>query len=286
VWRIFPPKNMVLHTGVSFPTPKEKAFASDVYVTKCNVDWSSEYILAAYLSRDSARGDFIDVGAHIGYYSCLCSPFVGRIWAFEPDSRNHGYLLRALDGIPDAELIAKAVSDFDGETRFFDEGESSVSHIQPGAESGGSLIPVTTLDSFIEEVGAIPSAIKMDIEGFEILALKGGERSLRRFEPIVLMEYNQEESRPNTWQELDRFLTCIDFTIFAVTSRVKGLAGYEYRFRNCSASDLAAASSKMLFLVPNSKREWFDMLASSGGDWGKRELRPSAVRAFLAHHGA
>ena len=60
MWRLNPPKEMTLHNGVRFPTPKEKFFASDVYVSNANVDWLSEYILCAYLGSQDSKGDFID----------------------------------------------------------------------------------------------------------------------------------------------------------------------------------------------------------------------------------
>lgn len=286
LWRIAPPKELRLHTGVMFPLPRDKFFSSDVFVTRCNVDWNSEYILAAYLSSEKAKGDFLDVGAHIGYYSCLCSPFVNRTWAFEPDKRNHVYLRKALDGIRSAELVAKAVSNANGEIRFSDGDESSVSHIALEDQENTTSVPAVTLDSFIEEVGANPSAIKMDIEGFEILALQGAESSLERFKSVLLIEYNQEAGRPNTWAGLHELVESAGYTVFAVTREPAGWCSYTYEFKNRPPSDFAKLSSKMLFLVPNSKRAWFDSLGSKYGTWGNKGLHPRQVRSFLADFGA
>ena len=118
-----------LATGRDFPLPPDSFFASDVFVTRGNVDWNSEHLLAKFLAAAEPRGDFLDVGAHIGYYSALMSPVVRRCHAFEPDGRNMEKLRRALSGCENVEIIPKAVADTVG-TAFLDaSSESSVSHL-------------------------------------------------------------------------------------------------------------------------------------------------------------
>lgn len=284
LWKFSPPKDIRLCTDVVFPLPKEKFFASDVFVTNGNVDWNAEYILAAYLSAHQSKGDFIDVGAHIGYYSCLLSPCVERIFAFEPDTRNHQYLRAALDSIPHAELIPKAVADCDGIVHFADQGESSVSHIDPNAPVNSSSVESIKLDTFVQNKNASPVAIKMDIEGFEILALEGARETLISHAPVVLIEFNIEEGRPNTWEILQAFVELVDYVVYAVTREPYGF-GYRYRFASHAPDDVGNYSYKMLFLVPSRKRAWFDALAVSHSEWYGGDLRASSVRSFLSSKG-
>lgn len=284
LWRLSPPEKVTLPTGPSFLIPKEKNFASDVFVTRCNVDWNSEYIFAAALSASDQKGDLLDVGAHIGYYSVLLSPLVAGVWAFEPDERNHPYLKKALAEVQGSQIVAKAVTDFDGEISFADNGESSVSHIDPSRESKGNTVPATTLDTFVSEHDLTVSAIKMDIEGFEILALEGARKAFQEGNLIALIEYNQEAGRPNTWAGLQAFADSVNYHIFAVTRERKSWSAYQYSFGQQKGSDLESLSTKMIFLIPESKKSWFDNLSRELGVWGTQGLSPASVKAFLAKY--
>jgi FkbM family methyltransferase len=284
LWRLRPPSQLRLHTGVPFPLPREKFFASDVFVTEGNVDWNAEYILAAWLKQKTPRGDFLDVGAHLGYYSALLSPFVSRIYAFEPDARNHPHLRDTLAGIPHAEIINKAVCDQDGRMAFSDQGESSVSHLDPGANAKDlPTVETTTIDSFVAAHHAHPAAIKIDIEGFDILALQGALNTARRLHPVFLVEYNQDDGAPNTWNALSAFLGEAGYGLYVISNeRTHGLSGYDYTFRKRSVEETRRLSTKMLFLVSAEEEPWFENLAQNHCRWTSKALRPCAVKAFLA----
>lgn len=272
----------MLHNGTRFAIPREKLFASDVYVTEGNVDWNSEYILCAYLKTVSGKGDFLDVGAHIGYYSCLVGSYVNRVWAFEPDTRNHKYLDSAFRDLDNVTIVKSAVSDVDGEIGFSDNGESSVSHIDNSPqELVHSLVPVVKLDTFVAEHGLSPIAIKIDIEGFEILALAGTKETLKKNKTVLLVEYNQEEDRPNTWDGLQKLVNETDYSLFAVTREPLGWNDYTYQFREHKAKSLEPLSSKMIFLVPNSSKQWFQSFCDDKGTWTGDGLRPSSIRSLL-----
>lgn len=175
LWKINPPDAITLLTGPRFPLPKEKFFASDVFVTEANVDWNAEYILAAYLKSKRTSGDFLDIGAHIGYYTCLLSPFCSSAWAFEPDSRNFPFLEKTLANLDNAQHVKAAVADQEGEVVFSDSDESSISHIDPDApidRAGKSTVSVVTVDSFVKSNALQPSAIKLILRATTFLLSK------------------------------------------------------------------------------------------------------------------
>jgi len=282
------PAAITLPTGSRFPLPREKFFASDVFVTEANVDWNSEYILAAYLKSLPAKRDFLDVGAHIGYYSALLSPLCSRVTAFEPDSRNHPYLKETARDLSNVKIVAKAVSNQNGSTGFSDSDESSVSHIVVSGTDGNSSVTVVetvTIDDFVETEMLLPVAIKIDIEGFDILALQGGISTAREHQPVFLVEYNLEEGRPNTWEGLEAFLNDAGYLIFAVSRRPAGSFGYSYSLDRHTVGELAELSIKMIFLVPGSSRKWFEDLSRKTGTWGRDALSPGSVAAFLSGFG-
>lgn len=55
-----------------------------------------------------------------------------------------------------------------------------------------TTVDVVTLDS----LGIIPSVIKVDVEGADYDALRGGEQTIRRHRPVVLFEYTPGYSEP------------------------------------------------------------------------------------------
>lgn len=283
LWRVCPPSQIMLPTGVPFPLPREKFFASDVYVTCGNVDWNAEYILAAWLKQKSPRGDFLDVGAHLGYYSALLSPLVSRIYAFEPDARNHSHLRATLASVPQAEIIAKAVCDREGRMAFSDDGESSISHLNPGAASAALTVETTTIDAFVASRDAHPAAIKVDIEGFDILALQGATHTAHRLHPVFLVEYHQDPAAANTWAALASWLRDSSYSLYVISSEpLHRLSGYRYTFRKRSVEETHALNTKMLFLVPPTEESWFSQFTANHGHWTSAAHRPAAVRAFLS----
>ena len=283
LWRIRPPAQLLLPTGAPFPLPRDKFFASDVFVTQGNVDWNAEYILAAWLKQRTPRGDFIDVGAHIGYYSVLLGPLVSHVYAFEPDTRNHSYLKQALGGVPHAEIIAKAVCDHDGHMAFSDQGESSVSHLDPSGGNGQMTVETTTIDSFVTARNAKPAAIKVDIEGFDILALQGALQTAQHLHPVFLVEYHQDSGASNTWEALAVFLNDSGYVLYVIScEEVHLFSGNHYTFRKRTVEETRRLQTKMLFLVPKEEEAWFEKFSHANERWTSEALRPAAVRTFLA----
>lgn len=135
----------------------------------------TEY-LAAML--DDLRHDDVlfDVGANIGMVS-LHAANLCRTVAFEPDpffrQRLNVNMGLNLDRVFALEPIA--VSDVDGTVQLFTDGAdgNSPSLVRSG-ESQSVAVPARSLDSLMVEARLPrPTVIKLDIEGAEILALRG-----------------------------------------------------------------------------------------------------------------
>jgi FkbM family methyltransferase len=91
----------------------------------------------------------------------------------------------------------------------------------PGIPAG---IRLTTLDLFCEEhdIGRL-DLIKMDIEGAELRALRGGVRSLKRFQPVILIELNPDtlERDGCSVRDVVVFIEDLGYAIHAVRPRVR-----------------------------------------------------------------
>lgn len=134
-----------------------------------------------------------DVGANVGIYSLVASLRAGpqgQVYAFEPLERNLSYLRQhlMLNKVQNCIVLGVAVCNEEG-TRSFssNDWESSMGRLSPDGELAVSS---TTLDSCIFGESGLrpPDIIKIDVEGAEFEVLRGAERALTEFHPIIFLE--------------------------------------------------------------------------------------------------
>lgn len=124
-----------------------------------------------------------DIGANAGYYTLLLSRLVGptgRVIAFEPFPENVTNLMHHVhvNGLPNCEVIAAAVSDRTGLAGFRTAASNSMGSISDGVVD--FRIPTITLDDAVKAMGVpAPDFVKMDVEGAEGLVLAGARGLLR-----------------------------------------------------------------------------------------------------------
>jgi len=131
-----------------------------------------------------------DVGAHVGFYTLLASELVGpagRVFAFEPSPRNLQYLTAHLElnDIANATVVKAAVSDRSGFSLF----EKGMTPTKGRIASGGGLrVKTVSLDEAISAGELpVPQYIKMDVEGGELLALRGVKSILASAHPTLFL---------------------------------------------------------------------------------------------------
>lgn len=143
---------------------------------------------------------FVDVGAHVGYYSLLAARQVGpqgKVYSFEPEPVNYSLLIKnvELNGYSNVSAKSNAVSGSVGSVSLhvsaLDSGRNSVyRHGLP--EQGIIEVETTTLDAFFE-AKSWPKIdlIKMDVEGAEQDVLNGMVQLLDKTENLkMIMEFN------------------------------------------------------------------------------------------------
>lgn len=152
------------------------------------------------LKRLLRSGDVaLDIGGNVGYIALEMAKRVGRsgkIFAFEPDSKNFALLKRNIELNPDCDIepLPLAVSDSSAPIRLYkstvDFNDSAHSTLPSEKHSSEFVeIPTTTIDEFVSSRGLKTiNAIKIDIEGAEMSAFKGMTKTLANHRPIVLAE--------------------------------------------------------------------------------------------------
>jgi FkbM family methyltransferase len=155
--------------------------------------------LALVLNRMLRPGMvFVDVGAHVGYFTVLAAVLVGpdgAVYAFEPDPECFERLVLSTKTYGWVRPARCAVGDEAGETAFFRTPraeETGWGTIFPTGEPRRELrVPMITLDGSLAELGARRvDFIKIDVEGAEARVLQGAEKTIDRFRPAVYFEAN------------------------------------------------------------------------------------------------
>ena len=131
----------------------------------------------------------LDVGAHVGYYTLLSSVLVGgegRVHAFEPNPANAEFLRRhvRINRLSNVHVEQAAVSDTAGTARFDFGTGSGTGRL---ADAGALEVRTVRLDDHCAQHGLAPSALKIDVEGAELVVLEGARETLARHRPVIFL---------------------------------------------------------------------------------------------------
>ena len=159
-----------------------------------------EYRTLAKIKENVKLGDTVfDIGANIGMYSIILSKLVGKegkVYSFEPDPQTAYFLKKnlKLNGCDNVIVSQIALSDENGKV-FLKKPEGAgdafnfISGDKPNTPSDNSVDAVK-VDDFINlyKIEKL-NFVKIDIEGAELLCMKGGtEVMLAKLKPIIVTE--------------------------------------------------------------------------------------------------
>lgn len=146
-----------------------------------------------------ADSNCLEVGANQGIFLhdiCRVAPD-GHHIAYEPIEHLSEKLARRF---PTVEVRNRALSDHNGQAEFLrviDPGWQGLSgladHVAPGSRPHGVRTELTTvaterLDDHLPP-GWLPAFVKIDVEGAELLVLRGALSTLRRAKPVIAFEH-------------------------------------------------------------------------------------------------
>jgi FkbM family methyltransferase len=176
-----------------------------------------------------------DVGANIGIYSEFLSRRVGptgEVHSFEPSPDNFRRLSAVTRELSNVRLIQAAVGERSGQTNLYVSDKLNIDHRAYKAD--GDLrravqTEMVALDDYFKP-GQCVDLIKMDIQGYELHALRGAQRVLQENHNInLLLEFwpaglKQAGAR---WEELVEVLQRLNMNLTLV--RANGLVPFDAR---------------------------------------------------------
>jgi FkbM family methyltransferase len=181
----------------------------------------TKYYLRFLKYYHPAEGNvLLDVGAFNGHVSILLSKFAGpagRVFAFEPDPINFEIVHRnlALNDIKNVTVLKKGLW-IDDEPQEFNSNGSVASSVFFKAEDARVVhVEMMSLDHFAE-INALEKCdfIKMNIEGSEVMALRGGSGMLRKWKPRIVVTTDHIVDGKITTDDVERILQAASYRVW------------------------------------------------------------------------
>src|SRR5208282_1091860 len=136
-----------------------------------------------FLELLESHDTVLDIGANVGFYSCLAASRGKHVLSFEPSPRNLRFLYRNLweNHFQSTEIFPIGLAKQPGLHRLYGFGgiSSFVAGWAQADSSKYSLVPVSNLDAIVAgRFHGKKLLIKMDVEGLELDVLAGATQTL------------------------------------------------------------------------------------------------------------
>jgi FkbM family methyltransferase len=151
---------------------------------------STKFLIKNFKDNDI----FYDIGAQYGLYTSLALEFCKEVHAFEPIPKFFDVLKNNFKNYKNVFLNNLAVSDKTGKTKICIGSTTIVEEMKKKYPKSSEEVEIKTitLDEYIK-THPEPTIIKMEIEGAEFLAIKGGYEFFKNNSPVILMEVLGDE---------------------------------------------------------------------------------------------
>lgn len=132
------------------------------------------------------RGLAIDGGAHVGVWTKILADHFNQVHAFEPHPKSYEYLSENCGLLPGVHLYNNALMDVPCGIDVYAPGRTTLTATQVRYNKN-SQIMATTIDEI--EYWSL-DLLKLDVEGAELKALMGAEKTIMKHHPFILVELN------------------------------------------------------------------------------------------------
>ena len=185
---------VVSNRGVRFGCDTEDRYTAPFQLLNFGTYEPTEWGILEYLI--SPTMNVFDVGANVGWYSLniACIVPAGHVFAFEPVPSTFEQLKSnvVLNDFSNVSVHGFGISDHEGADTFYVSPEmspaASAARIKDVNRLQEICCHVRRLDDVWNEIGATVDFIKCDVEGAELLVLRGGTACIQQCLPIILCE--------------------------------------------------------------------------------------------------
>ncbi len=164
----------------------------------------------------------LDIGANIGFYAEILSSIVGengKVHCFEPDTTNFNHLQSRSKYLPNVTINNKAISNKTETIKIYTSKKLNVDHrtYKPDEYDQEIDIHAISIDEYLSPNTEV-DFIKMDIQGFEMSAVRGMTKTLQSQHLKMLSEFWPYGMRKAGTSVLEyyQFLKKYNFNIYLI----------------------------------------------------------------------
>lgn len=205
------------HTFMGYPLSIALPSGMDIYLTGGKTHDSeirlAQFLIQFYKKNTLITPIFIDIGAHIGYFSLLVAKILeeyeieGKIYAFEAAKGTFELLQENLRAFKNIQCFHNALTDTEQDLSFYEfpvlYSEYNTLHIQQFENEKwfkkfrptSVIVKGKTLDSIVDEYPIQNPLIKIDTEGAEEQVIKGGKAFLKSQNPTLIIEFLADKNK-------------------------------------------------------------------------------------------
>lgn len=194
-----------------------------------------------------------DVGTNIGETLLNFARLTGEqgyVYGFEPDQENYNNARKniSLNNFTNIHVFQQAVSDKKETVKLYciephNRGMNRI--LEPEHEKHGqfTILETTTLDSIVlqNNIKRV-DVMKIDIEGYEMHAIRGAMEMLKRFKPVLFIEvgYTRLINNKTSPNQLMKILEDLGYNIFHSETEQKITRNYDFSYLGDGGIDVYA----------------------------------------------
>lgn len=150
-------------------------------------DWNTGH--REVVERIKKRGTVLQAGGNCGLYPVLLSKYFDRVITFEPDESNYEILVKNLEHhkIENVAAFNFALGETSRIAGLTKGPKDNVGMHRIDDGPGAAQVPMSAIDSMFGTEGEI-DFIWLDIELYELPALKGAVETIKRAKPLLMLE--------------------------------------------------------------------------------------------------
>ncbi len=152
------------------------------------------------------RGTVIQAGGNCGVYVEQYADLFETVYTFEPDPINFHCLQQNVQH-KHVHKVQACLGESSGHAGMYSEGKNAGGYY---VNSSHGPLEMRTVDSLELDYCDL---IHLDIEGYELPALRGSVETIKRHHPVIALEYkdNQAQRYNYSLDQLERFLSDMDY---------------------------------------------------------------------------
>lgn len=215
-------------------------------------EWS-EFEVELYEKIINKNFVVIEVGSHIGSHTVPLAKLAGTVICYEPQrliyqTLNHNIIKNNLTNVvtymmgagDENKIIQLNEIDYNHYLNTNEQANTGCTQIEKLITDKGYKSAIVKLDDHLNNLAAL-HFIKIDAEFMEIKVLKGAQKLIKKFKPVLYFEFDLKENK-----ELFTFVDSIDYNMYYHIT-----FNYNKHNYNKDGEDLYPHStSNMIFAVP------------------------------------